>query len=150
MVKSPCFYGLRWHIPRKESIASGIIIDDVSIGGIEHVTATELKTWVLARDWPPLTVFEVTRRDSQASAVRCHLGHIRDWRVSQRKLPLGSSLDLPASRRSELQIFGAMIDAAFEYAKKRSLLEAVIAEDIQAALLQLVMKKAAEISGNPG
>ncbi len=144
MTERPAIYRLRWYITFKAEIAPGLSVDDVSIGGTEHMTAADLKSSLNRREWPVGTIFEITRRGRPEKTVRCFIGQISAWQASKRKLPLGSLIDLPRSRRSALQIFESFIQHAFDFAKSRELLEIEVAAEIERLVIQTVFRKAAD------
>lgn len=136
-------YDVRWFIPIKADVGIGLSVDDVSIGGTDHQTAVKLKAWLVAREWPRGTVFEVRHHARRVTSVRCFAGQISAWRPAERKLPLGSDIELPRSRRSELQIFEAMVERALDFATSRELIDEDTAEEIQREVLQSVLSEAA-------
>ncbi len=137
-------YRVLWFTPTKASVGAGTLVDDVAIGSMECASPGQLKRWIIARDWPKTTVFEVTRITARGEkTVRCYLTHIAAWPVSKQQLPLGSNIDLPSSRRSELQTFEAMLDSAMDYAKQRELLSRDVTSEVRRALLNVVIKEAA-------
>lgn len=144
MVDRSRAYRLRWYIPVKTDVGAGLSVDDVSIGGTDHPTASTLKGWAMARTWPRGAVFEITRQARPGDSVRCYLGQIAAWQPSKRKLPLGSLIDLPRSRRSELQIFEALVQRAFTFARSRNLLKSEVADEMEQAIIEVVFKRATQ------
>jgi len=144
MPHPPAVYRVRWFTPINAELAVGLSVDDVSIGGTEHPSGAKLKAWLTAQEWPVGTVFEVSRRAGPGTTVRCFSGQIAAWQPNERKLPLGSAIELPRSCRSQLQIFEAMLERAMDYALSRDLLDAETAIEIQQAVMQSVLKEAAQ------
>lgn len=138
MSASPSRYTVRWHIPitRPKGQVPGA---DLQVGSCEAASASELKLWILARDWPAATIFEVIRKTPKEEAeVRCRLNGIRDWRTSRDPVPLGSDLKLPTSRQTKSLIFKGLLGRALDYAVDNKLIDEVYAETVEATVFSRI------------